>query len=59
MPRKFRQALLKKVTLHLSKSRREDLAQLVYKLRVKYKVRTLACEGESDTFPRASQTAPG
>jgi hypothetical protein len=44
MPRKFRQAQLKKATLHFSKSRREDLAQLPYRLCVEYKVRTLACE---------------
>ncbi len=59
MPREFRQALLKKATVHLSKSRREDLAELLYKLRVEYKVRALACERGSDTFPPASQTAPG
>ena len=52
MLRKFRQALLKKATLHSSKSRQGDLAQLLYKLRVEYKVRTFACKG-GPTLSRA------
>jgi 5-amino-6-(5-phosphoribosylamino)uracil reductase len=50
MPRKFRQALLEKATLHLSKSRHVDLAQMLHKLRIDYKVRTLACEGGPTLF---------
>jgi riboflavin-specific deaminase-like protein len=50
MPRKFRQAVLEKATLHLSKSRHVDLAQMLHKLRIDYKVHTLACEGGPTLF---------
>jgi riboflavin-specific deaminase-like protein len=50
MPRKFRQALVERATLHLSKSRRLDLARMLHKLRIDYKVRTLACEGGPTLF---------
>jgi 5-amino-6-(5-phosphoribosylamino)uracil reductase len=50
MPRKYRCALLEKTTLHLSKSRRVDLAQMLQTLRSEYKVRTVACEGGATLF---------
>lgn len=50
MPRKYRCALLERATLHLSKSRRVDLAQLLQTLRNEYKVRTVACEGGATLF---------
>jgi riboflavin-specific deaminase-like protein len=50
MPRKYRCALLEKATLHLSKSRRVDLAQMLQTLRSEYKVRTVACEGGATLF---------
>lgn len=50
MPRKYRSALLQKATLHLSKSRRVDLAQMLQTLRSEYKVRTVACEGGATLF---------
>jgi 5-amino-6-(5-phosphoribosylamino)uracil reductase len=50
MPRKYRCALLEKATLHLNKSRRVDLAQMLQKLRNEYKVRMVACEGGATLF---------
>jgi riboflavin-specific deaminase-like protein len=50
MPRKYRCALMEKATLHLSNSRRVDLAGMLHRLRTEYKVRTLACEGGATLF---------
>jgi riboflavin-specific deaminase-like protein len=50
MPRKYRLALLDRATLHLSKSRNIDLAQMLRRLLVEYKVRTVACEGGAMLF---------
>jgi riboflavin-specific deaminase-like protein len=50
MPRKYRCALMEKATLHLSNSRHVDLAGMLHRLRVEYKVRTLACEGGATLF---------
>jgi 5-amino-6-(5-phosphoribosylamino)uracil reductase len=50
MPRKYRCALLEKATLHLSKSRRVDLPQMLQTLRTEYKVRIVACEGGARLF---------
>jgi len=50
MPRKFRDALMEKATLHLSKSRHVDLAAMLRTLRKEYQVRTVACEGGATLF---------
>jgi len=50
MPRKYRVGLLDKATLHLSKARQVDLAQMLHRLFVEYKVRTIACEGGATLF---------
>jgi riboflavin-specific deaminase-like protein len=50
MPRKNRQALLGKATLHLAKSRDVDLGEMLRTLRSKYKVRKVACEGGAKLF---------
>jgi riboflavin-specific deaminase-like protein len=50
MPREYRCALMKKATLHLSKSRHVDLAQMLHRLHTEYKVRMLACEGGATLF---------
>ena len=50
MPRKFQDALRKKATLHLSKSRGVDLAGMLRQLRRDYKVRFVACEGGAELF---------
>jgi riboflavin-specific deaminase-like protein len=50
MPRKYRLALLDKATLHLSQSRNIDLLQMLRRLHVEYKVRTVACEGGATLF---------
>jgi riboflavin biosynthesis pyrimidine reductase len=42
--------LLDKATLHLSKARQVDLAQMLHRLFVEYKVRTIACEGGARLF---------
>jgi riboflavin biosynthesis pyrimidine reductase len=39
-----------KATLHLSKRRHVDLAEMLHRLRVEYKVRTVACEGGANLF---------
>ena len=50
MPRKFRCALMEKATLHLSGSPQVDLEEMLHRLWVEYKVRTLACEGGAQLF---------
>jgi len=50
MPRKYRASLLDKAILHLSKSRNVDLAHMMHRLFVEYKVRTIACEGGATLF---------
>ena len=50
MPRKYRQALRKKATLHLTRAQHVDLAAMLRTLRDKYKVRTVACEGGPTLF---------
>jgi 5-amino-6-(5-phosphoribosylamino)uracil reductase len=50
MPRKYRASLLDKAILHLSESRNVDLAQMMHRLFVEYKVRTIACEGGATLF---------
>jgi len=50
MPRKYQRALEKKATLHLSKSKHVDLADMLRMLREKYKVRTVECEGGPTLF---------
>jgi 5-amino-6-(5-phosphoribosylamino)uracil reductase len=50
MPKRFRQALLGKATLHLTKARHVDLAEMLHTLRSQYKVRTIACEGGATLF---------
>ena len=50
MPRNFRCALMEKATLHLTKSRHVDLAEMLCTLRQKYKIRTVACEGGATLF---------
>jgi 5-amino-6-(5-phosphoribosylamino)uracil reductase len=50
MPAKFQNALSKKATLHLSKTRSVDLAAMLQQLRRDYKVRFVACEGGAELF---------
>lgn len=50
MPRPNRIALMDKATLHLSRKREVDLAELLHRLRVEYKVRQIACEGGATLF---------
>lgn len=50
MPSKTRNALQKKATLHLTKSKHVDLAEMLRTLLSKYKVRTVACEGGPTLF---------
>ena len=50
MPRKYQRALEKKATLHLSNSKRVDLAGMLETLRKKNGVRTVACEGGPTLF---------
>jgi len=50
MPRKYRVGLLNKATLHLGKAHQVDLAQMLHRLFVEYKVRTIACEGGATLF---------
>jgi 5-amino-6-(5-phosphoribosylamino)uracil reductase len=50
MPRKYRVALLDKAILHLSEGRDVDLVQMLRRLLVEYKVRTIACEGGAMLF---------
>lgn len=50
MPRKTRETLCKKATLHLTRNKQVDLAAMLKTLRNQYKVRTLACEGGPSLF---------
>jgi riboflavin-specific deaminase-like protein len=50
MPRAHRAALMQKATLHLSKARDVDLAEMLHRLQTEYKVRTVACEGGATLF---------
>jgi len=50
MPRKYRQALQQKATLHLTRAQHVDLAGMLRTLRDKYNVRTVACEGGPTLF---------
>src|SRR5260370_36166590 len=50
MPRKYRQALREKATLHLTRAQHVDLAAGLRTLRDNYKVRTVACEGGPTLF---------
>jgi riboflavin-specific deaminase-like protein len=50
MPRKYRQALARKATLHLTSQRVVDLGDMLRRLRVEYKIRMLACEGGAALF---------
>ena len=50
MPRKNRQALQKKATLHLTNADHLDLPAMLQTLRNQYNVRTLACEGGPTLF---------
>jgi 2,5-diamino-6-(ribosylamino)-4(3H)-pyrimidinone 5'-phosphate reductase len=50
MPQKYQRVLAKRATLHLSSSKRVDLAGTLETLRSKYKVRTVACEGGPTLF---------
>ncbi len=50
MPRRYREALREKATLHLSDSTEVDLAWMLQQLRRDYKVRHLACEGGAELF---------
>ena len=50
MPRKYRQALREKATLHLTRAQHVDLASGLRTLRDNYKIRTVACEGGPTLF---------
>jgi riboflavin-specific deaminase-like protein len=50
MPRRYRQALVRKATLHLTGKRVVDLEDMLHRLRVEYEIRTLACEGGPTLF---------
>jgi 5-amino-6-(5-phosphoribosylamino)uracil reductase len=50
MPRKYRLALVGKATLHLTRARQVDLAQMLHRLFAEYNVRTVACEGGATLF---------
>ncbi len=50
MPKRYQAALRKKATLHLSDSRKVDLAWMLHQLRRDYDVRTVACEGGATLF---------
>ena len=50
MPQNFRAALREKATLYLTRHRHVDLAAMLRKLRSKYNVRTVACEGGATLF---------
>jgi riboflavin-specific deaminase-like protein len=50
MPRRYRLALNNKAVLHLSRARQVDLRQMLHRLFVEYKVRTVACEGGATLF---------
>ncbi len=50
MPAKYQQALREKATLHLTRAQHVDLPGMLRKLRDKYKIRTIACEGGPTLF---------
>ena len=50
MPRKYRQVLREKATLHLTRAPHVDLAAMFRTLRDDYKIRTVACEGGPTLF---------
>ena len=50
MPQKYKQALQKVATLHLSNTQDVDLAAMLRTLRDKYKISTVACEGGPTLF---------
>ena len=50
MPRKYREALAEKATLHFSDTEHVDLAAMLRTLRDKYKIRTIECEGGPTLF---------
>ena len=50
MPRKNRCALMEHATLHLTSAKNVDLAGMLHRLRMEYKVRTVACEGGAALF---------
>jgi riboflavin-specific deaminase-like protein len=50
MPQRYRRALEKKATLHLSDAKHVDLAGMLQTLRDIYNVRTVACEGGPTLF---------
>jgi 2,5-diamino-6-(ribosylamino)-4(3H)-pyrimidinone 5'-phosphate reductase len=50
MPRRCREALREKATLHLSDGAEVDLASMLQQLRRDYKVRYVACEGGAELF---------
>ena len=50
MPQRHQQALEKRATLHLTRSKHVDLVGMLETLRMKYGVRTVACEGGPTLF---------
>jgi riboflavin-specific deaminase-like protein len=50
MPQRYQQALEKRATLHLTRSKHVDLVGMLETLRMKYGVRTVACEGGPTLF---------
>src|SRR4051812_5973644 len=50
MPLRYQKSLRKRATLHLSESRRVDLAWMLQQLRRDYGVRMVACEGGATLF---------
>jgi 5-amino-6-(5-phosphoribosylamino)uracil reductase len=50
MPARYRRALAHKATLHLSKGKAVDLAEMLYRLRTEYGIATVACEGGAMLF---------
>jgi riboflavin-specific deaminase-like protein len=50
MPSAFRDRLGSKATLHLTRARNVNLEDMLNRLRVNYKVRTVACEGGATLF---------
>jgi 5-amino-6-(5-phosphoribosylamino)uracil reductase len=50
MPKKFRDALSAKATLHLNKGGAVDLVAILHQLHRDYKVRHVACEGGAELF---------
>jgi riboflavin-specific deaminase-like protein len=50
MPRRYQKILREKATVHLSTTRKVDVAWMLRQLRREYKVRTVACEGGAQLF---------